>query len=146
MSSPRIDHTVHAASACQALGKLSYQLHHASLDYALVELVNQRVSQLNGCTFCLDMHGTALRKAQVDPRKLDTLAGWDESPFFDERERAALAWAESLTHVGTTRAPDAVYQALLSHFDEKQIAELTYAIAIINAWNRIAVGLRSPLP
>lgn len=146
MSSPRIDQTVHAAGARQALAKLSQQLHHASLDPTLVSLIDQRVSQLNGCTFCLDMHGTTLRKLGVDPRKLDTLAGWDESPFFDERERAALAWAESLTHVGTTRAPDAVYQALLPHFDETQIAELTYAIAIINAWNRIAVGLRSPLP
>jgi AhpD family alkylhydroperoxidase len=147
ISSPRIDHTVHAASACQALAKLSYQLHHhGSLDHTLVALIDQRVSQLNGCTFCLDMHGTTLRKLGVDPRKLDTLAGWDESPFFDESERAALAWAESLTNVGTTRAPDAVYQALLPYFNETQIAELTYAVALINAWNRIAVGLRSQLP
>lgn len=146
MTSPRVDHAVHAASARQALAKLSQELHHASVDYTLMVVINQRVSQINGCTFCLDMHGTTLRKLGVDPRKLDTLAGWDESPFFDERERAALAWAESLTHVAATRAPDAAYQALLPHFNETQIAELTYMIAIINAWNRIAVGLRSPLP
>lgn len=146
MSSPRVNYTVHAAESFKGLLKISHGLHHGSLDVILLDLVKQRASQINGCAYCLDMHGTALRTAGVDPRKLDTLAAWDESPFYDERERAALGWTEALTRVSETHAPDEAYAALLPHFDEKQIAELSMVIAVINAWNRLGVGLRSPLP
>ena len=146
MSLPRVDYTSLAGEAYKGLLKVSHGLHRGSLDSVLLGLVKQRASQINGCTFCLDMHGKALREAGIDPRKLDTLAAWHESPFYDPGERAALAWTEALTRVGETHAPDEVYAGLLPHFDETQIAELTFVIAIINAWNRMGVGLRSPLP
>ncbi len=146
MSTPRVDYKVHAAEAFKGLIKLSMTLQHGSLDHQLFELVKHRASQINGCAFCLDMHGVDLRKSGIDPRKLDTLPAWEESPFYDARERAALGWAEALTNVSQTRAPDAAYEALLPHFNEQQIAELTMGIAVINAWNRLGVGLRSPLP
>ena len=99
MNAPHIDYTVHAPQAFQHLLQLSGGLHKGPLGATLVELVSLRVSQINGCVFCLDMHSTALRKAGMDQRKLDTLAAWRESPLFDARERAALAWAETVTRV-----------------------------------------------
>ena len=118
----------------------------AGLDLGLLELVRLRVSQINGCAFCMDMHGGALRKAGVEPRKLDTLAGWRDSRFFDAREGAALAWAEQLTTLPSGAPADATYEALKDHFDESGIAELTMAVATINAWNRLGVGMQPILP
>ena len=94
----------------------------------------------------LDPEGTALRKAGVEPRKLDTLAGWRDSRFFDAREGAALAWAEQLTTLPSGAPADATYEALKDHFDESGIAELTMAVATINAWNRLGVGMQPILP
>ncbi|MCC8446515.1 Conserved hypothetical protein [Xanthomonas translucens pv. translucens DSM 18974] len=119
-------------------------------DYAqigqLLGLVFLRVSQLNGCAYCIDMHATALRKAGIEPRKLDTLAGWGESRFFDPRERLALAWAEALTTLPSGAPPQDAYDALSAHFDEHGISALTMAIAVINAWNRLGVGLQPAMP
>src|SRR5207244_13246594 len=104
--------------------------------------VFQRVSQINGCAYCVDLHGRDLRAAGESPERLDGLAAWDESPYFVEREKAALAWAESLTQVATTRAPDDVYARMRQHFSEVDATHLTFAVALMNALNRIAVGLR----
>lgn len=146
MSSDRVDYTAHIPEAFKTLIKLSTGLHHGKLDHVLLELVKHRASQINGCAYCLDMHGADLRKAGVDPRKIDTLPAFEESPFYSERERAALRWTEALTLVSQTHAPDADYAALQAHFDDTEISELTMAIAVINAWNRLGVGLRKPLP
>lgn len=143
---PRIDYTVHAKAAFQAQVKLSMLLHDGSLGPQLTELVFLRVSQINGCAYCLDMHATALRKGGEDQRKLDTLAGWRDSSMFDARERAALQWAETLTKLESGDVPDHVYEALLPHFDERGIAELTFAVGVINSWNRVNVALRAKLP
>ena len=117
-----------------------------SLHPDLVDLVFLRVSQINGCAFCMDLHGAALRRAGVDPRKLDTLPGWRHGHLFDARERAALAWAEALTAL-PSRAPDeADYEALKPHFDDAGIATLTMAVAVVNALNRLGVGLLPELP
>ncbi|HBK45309.1 MAG TPA: alkylhydroperoxidase [Xanthomonadaceae bacterium] len=142
----RIDYTHHEAAAFQALLGASRQVHDGVLGAELAELVFLRVSQLNGCAYCIDMHATALRKAGMPPRKLDTLPGWRESRFFDARERAALAWAEALTTLPSGAPADAVYHALAAHFDDHGVAELTMAVAIINAWNRLGVGLQPALP
>jgi len=107
-----------------------------------LELVFLRVSQINGCAYCMDMHSSALVKAGVEPRKLHTLAGWRDSRFFDAREGAALAWAEQLTTLPSGAPADATYEALKEHFDEHGIAELTMAVAVINAWNRLGVGMQ----
>ena len=107
-----------------------------------MDLVFQRVSQINGCAYCVDLHGRDLRAAGETPERLDGLAAWDESPYFTERERAALAWAESVTRIETTRAPDHVYEEMRQHFSEADATHLTFAIALMNALNRIAVAMR----
>lgn len=142
----RIDYTRHLPKATQALLALSQQVHGGVLERTLIELVFLRVSQLNGCAYCLDMHATALRKAGVEPRKLDTVAAWRDSRLFDARERAALAWAEGLTTLPSGEPEEAVYQALQAHFDDEAVATLTMAIATINAWNRLGVGLQPQMP
>ncbi|TAA46443.1 carboxymuconolactone decarboxylase family protein [Pseudoxanthomonas winnipegensis] len=142
----RIDYTRHLPKATQALLTLSQHVHGGVLEHTLVELVFLRVSQLNGCAYCLDMHATALRKAGVEPRKLDTVSAWRDSRLFDARERAALAWAEDLTTLPSGEPEEAAYQALQAHFDEEAIATLTMAVATINAWNRLGVGLQPQMP
>ena len=142
----RVEYPKYLPEAFRSLIDISTRLHHGKLGKEFVELIFLRVSQINGCAFCMDMHGTALRKAGVEPRKLDTVAGWRESRFFDAREGAALAWAEALAHLPAGAPSEATYQALTEHFDEHEIAELTMAIASINAWNRLGVGLQPALP
>lgn len=117
-------------------------LEQSSLGQALVELVFLRISQINGCAYCLDMHSKALRQRGEDQAKLDQVAGWRVSPVFSDRERSALAWAESVTHIDRTGAPDEVYDPLKVHFSKAEIADLTFAIAIMNAFNRLAVSMR----
>ncbi len=142
----RVEYPRFVPEAFRNLVAISQSLHNGKLGGTLVELVFLRVSQINGCAYCLDMHGAALRKAGVEQRKLDTVAGWRDSRFFDPRERAALAWAEALTRLSNGAPEDTVYEALTAHFDEQEIAELTMAIATINAWNRLGVGMQPELP
>lgn len=117
------------------------QLDHSSLGMALLELVYLRVSQINGCAYCLKMHSKVLREAGVAQDKLDVLAGWRISAAFSDQEKAALDWAESLTLLAAAGAPDNLYQALAAYFSNQEIVELTMAVANINAFNRIAVGM-----
>lgn len=114
----------------------------SSLGLPLIELVYLRISQINGCAFCLEMHAKALRDGGTSQAKLDSLAGWHISGHFSEAERAALAWAESLTDIARTHAPDEVFEPLKAHFDDVQISDLTYAISLMNAFNRLAIGMR----
>ncbi|MET3929793.1 AhpD family alkylhydroperoxidase [Lysobacter sp. OAE881] len=141
-----LDYTALAPSAFQHLLQLSTGLHKGPLGAKLVEWVSLRVSQINGCVFCLDMHSTMLRKAGESQRKLDTLAAWRESPLFDARERAALAWTETLNALGTAQVPHDALEQVREQFDEREVAELTFAVAAIRAWNVLNVGLRKPLP
>ncbi|HEY0335488.1 MAG TPA: carboxymuconolactone decarboxylase family protein [Stenotrophomonas sp.] len=141
----RVDYTQHVPAAFKGLVTASTQIHHGAIGANLAELLFLRVSQINGCTYCMDMHATALRKAGVETRKLDTVAGWRESPFFDARERAALDWAEALTRLPSAPPADALYEALVAQFDEAGISEVTMAVALINAWNRLGVGLQPAL-
>jgi AhpD family alkylhydroperoxidase len=142
----RVEYPRYIPTAIQALRTASKAVHEGALEPELVDLIFQRVSQINGCTFCLDLHGGHLRHAGIDPRKLDTLPGWRHSRFFGARERAALAWAEALTVLPSGAADDALYDALKIHFDEAGIATLTMAVAVINAFNRVGVGLLPELP
>lgn len=112
-------------------------------DAKLRALVELRVSQINGCAFCLDMHANEARHLGESQQRLDCVAAFREAPFFTERERAALAWAESLTHIPQTHAPDDVYAEVEKHFSDKELVELTAAIGMINLWNRMSVGFRS---
>lgn len=115
---------------------------NSSLGAGLIEMIYLRVSQINGCSFCLNMHSQALVKLGEEPRRLHELAGWRCSSQFTERERSALAWAESLTEVARTHADDADYLPLRQHFSDKEISDLTFAVALMNAFNRLAVGMR----
>ncbi|GAK29286.1 carboxymuconolactone decarboxylase family protein [Serratia liquefaciens] len=117
-------------------------LEKGALDKATIELMFMRVSQINGCAYCLDMHGKALRESGVDNAKLDQLAGWRVSHAFSDRERAALEWADSVTLIAATGAPDSAFEALQAHFSEAEIADLTFAISIMNAFNRLAISMR----
>ena len=118
----------------------------AALDRKLIDLVFLRVSQINGCAYCVDLHAHDLRKAGESARRINALSAWHETRLFDAAERAALTWAEAVTRIVETHAPDAVYQSLCEHFSERQIGELTYAIALMNMLNRTGIALRKALP
>jgi len=128
-----------ALAGLRAVGAV---LENSSLGRELIELVYLRVSQINGCAFCLKKHSKTLRELGVSQVKLDTLAGWHASDLFSGKEHAALAWAESLTAISTTHAPDEVFQALHAHFSEKEISDLTFAVSNMNALNRLAISMR----
>lgn len=129
-----------APGAAKVLDDIPAYLANCGLDRRLRLLVEIRVSQMNGCAYCTDRHINEARAAGESQQRLDCLAAWRETPFFDAPERAALTWAESLTLVGQTRAPDAVYAQVREQFDDKTLVDLTFAIAGMNAWNRIIVG------
>jgi AhpD family alkylhydroperoxidase len=143
---PRVPYYQLAPKSFQALLALSATVHDSSLGVRLVDLVLLRVSQINGCAFCIDMHWRDLIKQDVDPRHLNALAGWHEAPFFSDRERAALHWAELITATPHSDASDDEFAKLREHFSDTEIAELGFTIATINAWNLLNVGFRNPVP
>ncbi|NBW10179.1 MAG: carboxymuconolactone decarboxylase family protein [Caulobacteraceae bacterium] len=118
----------------------------SGLDKTVIELIKTHVSQINGCAFCIHMHTTDALKAGETPLRLTMLPAWRESSLYSDRERAALGWAEALTRVADTHAPDADWEALKAVFDETEIAKLTFAIGAINVWNRLAIGFRFAHP
>src|SRR4030095_901157 len=114
------------------------------LEPKLIHLVKLRASQINGCAFCIDMHWKDARAAGENEQKLYGLDAWEESPYYTDRERAALRWTESLTRIQETHAPDADFEKVRAFFSDKEVVDLTLVLAAINAWNRIAISLRSP--
>src|SRR3954452_17847339 len=139
---PRIDATVAPGVVKAMLGVEAY-LHQTELQTALLDLIRLRVSQINGCAYCIDMHWKDLRAIGENEQRLYGLDAWRESPYYSERERAALAWTEAVTLVARTQVPDAVYEEARRQFNEKEITDLTLAVATINAWNRLAISLRA---
>jgi AhpD family alkylhydroperoxidase len=124
--------------AVQPLLALSKNIKSGTLEPALIELVLMRVSQINGCAYCLDMHSKDARAAGETEQRLYVLAGWREAPFYSERERAAFAWAEALTRLAPgDPVPDALYEEVSRQFNEKELVDLTLLVTNINAWNRI---------
>jgi AhpD family alkylhydroperoxidase len=143
MSTPkRLPYHTLSPEAYRGFGATKVALEKSSLGKQLIELVWLRMSQINGCSFCLEMHAKALRAGGVPDAKLDSLAGWRVGEHFNERERAALAWTEALTHVDQTHAPDADYEPLKAYFSDAEISDLTFAIALMSAFNRLAIGMR----
>ncbi len=131
-----------AVNGFAGLGK-----HLSAVTPQLRALIELRVSQINGCVYCLDLHSRELREMGEDQQRLDCLAAWREYPHFTPREKAALAWAEAITHVSETNAPDELYERLFDYFSEAEIADLTLIVAFMNTWNRLAVGFREmPAP
>lgn len=136
----RIEWAKASPEAYKAMVGLEMALAKSGLESELLELVRLRASQLNGCAYCVNLHANDARKAGETEARLQTLSVWHETTWFTAREKAALAWVESLTLLSIHHAPQAQYQALLDHFSETEVANLTLAIATINAWNRFGVG------
>jgi AhpD family alkylhydroperoxidase len=126
----------------KAMYALEGYLRGSGLEHTLLELVKTRVSQINGCAFCLDMHTQDARAAGETEQRLYALSAWRETPFFSDRERAALAWAEAVTRLDGG-VPDEAYQAAREHFSEKEVVDLTWAVVAINGWNRLAISSRT---
>ncbi|MES2263970.1 MAG: carboxymuconolactone decarboxylase family protein [Pseudomonadota bacterium] len=142
----RIPYYQLAPKGFQALLALSATLQQGSLGTRLVDLVLLRVSQINGCGYCIDMHWRDLVKQEVDPRHINAVAGWREAPFFSERERAALRWAEIINAIPHADASDEEFAQLKEHFSDTEIAELGFVIVTIKAWNLLNVSFRNPIP
>ena len=118
-------------------------LHQCGLEENLLHLIKLRASQINGCAYCLDMHSKDLRAAGESEQRLYTLDAWRECPWYSERERAALAWTEAVTLVADGHVPDEIYEQVKPHFTEKELSNLTLAIAAINVWNRLSIASRT---
>ena len=140
----RLDYNQVAPNGAKALGGVYAYVLQSGLAAELVDLVYLRVSQINNCAYCLDMHTRDLLKRGVKAEKLALLQAWAEGgALFSETERAALAWAESVTRVADTGVPDSAYQAARAVFDEKQLVDLTIAIGLMNSYNRMAISFRN---
>nr|WP_314623640.1 carboxymuconolactone decarboxylase family protein [uncultured Noviherbaspirillum sp.] len=145
MNEARLPWTKIAPKAYQALAGVGAALAGSTLGPALIELVVARVSQINGCAFCVDMHARELRKLGETWQRINSLQTWRETAFYNGRERAALHWAEMLTRLTDHQADhDSGFTLLREHFNDQEIVDLCWAIAQINAWNRMAVGMRQP--
>jgi len=131
-----------APEAVKAFTSGANYLESSSIERKLRYLVQLRVSQINGCAYCVDLHTNQLRKEGETPQRIDCLVVWREVPFYDERERAALEWAEAVTRVEDTHASDSIYEYVAEQFPEKELVDLTLVIADMNFWNRIAISFR----
>ena len=132
-----------APGAFEAVRGVETYIRRCGLEQSLIELVDMRASQINGCAYCLDMHSKDARRNGETEQRLYALNAWRETPFYSERERAALEWTEAVTLVADTHASDAAFAAVSAQFNEKEVVDLTWAIAAINAWNRMAIGMRA---
>jgi AhpD family alkylhydroperoxidase len=142
--SNRIDYAKASPEGYKAFGGVYVYLQKCGLPHELIDLVKLRVSQINGCAYCIDMHSRDLLKLGVTVDKLVLVPVWREAgDIFGSRERIALAWAETVTRVAETRVPDADYEAASAEFSDKELADLTYAIGLINAFNRLGVTFRT---
>jgi AhpD family alkylhydroperoxidase len=140
----RLDYNQIAPAGVKALGGVYGYVMQSGLPAALVELVYLRISQINNCAYCLDMHTRDLLKKGEKIERLALVQAWRESgSLFDTRERAALAWAETVTRVAETNVPDEAYQAARTAFDERELVDLTIAISLMNAYNRMAISFRN---
>jgi len=140
----RIDYNKTSPNALQGFIATGKYLDTCIIEEKLRRLIELRISQINGCAYCVDMHCEQLRALEEDQQRIDCVCVWREVPFFNDRERAALAWAESVTLVSATRVPDEIFNKVSEHFDEKELVDLTVLIAMMNAWNRMAVSFRKP--
>lgn len=135
-----------ALGAIQQMSSIETYLHGADLGKNLIELAKMRVSQINGCAFCLAMHAKALREAGEREDRLHVLPAWRETDWFTDRERAALAWAEAVTALEHNKVPDEVFEQARAQFSEKELADLTLAVIAINGWNCLQIALMHTPP
>ncbi len=140
----RLDYKKASPGGYKAMLALNHFVETCGLERSLLELIKTRASQINGCAYCLNMHTRDARAAGETEQRLYVLEAWREAPYYSDRERAALAWTEALTLLSETNAPDDVYEEARRHFSEEELANLTWAIVVINGWNRVSVGFRVP--
>jgi len=139
----RIDHMTAGRGAMEAMLGLEKYIRQSGLEESLLNLVRLRASQINGCAYCIDMHWKDLRAAGENEQRLYGLDAWAESPYYTDRERAALAWTEAVTNVRETHVPDEIYHNVRPFFNDKELADLTLAIGSINVWNRLNIAART---
>ncbi len=139
----RLDYAKVNPAASRAMYGLEHYIQNCGLERPLLELIKMRASQINGCAYCLDMHSKDARAAGESEQRLYALNAWRETPFFTERERAALEWTEAVTLVSTNHLPDELYAGVRKHFSEEEIVNLTLAVITINGWNRLAIAFRA---
>ena len=140
----RLNYAQVAPKALKAMLELENYVHNSGLERSLYELVKTRASQINGCAYCLDMHTKDARKGGETEQRLYLLSAWQETPFFSDRERAALAWTEALTLISEDEVSDSLYEATRAQFTETEMVALSIAIVAINGWNRLAISFRTP--
>ena len=140
---PRIDYLKSARGAYHAMLGIEHYLQQSGLEESLLHLIKLRVSQINGCAYCIDMHWKDLRAAGESEQRLYGLDAWEESPYYTDRERAAFAWAESVTNIQQGHVPDAVFEHVRPFFNDKELADLTLAVTAINSWNRLSIAART---
>ena len=140
---PRIDYLKSARGAYHAMLGIEHYLQQCGLEESLQNLIKLRVSQINGCAYCIDMHWKDLRAAGEAEQRLYGLDAWEESPYYTERERAGLAWAESVTNIQEGHVPDEVFERVKAVFNDKELADLTLAVTAINSWNRLSIAART---
>ncbi|HJS17389.1 MAG TPA: carboxymuconolactone decarboxylase family protein [Anaerolineales bacterium] len=140
----RLDYAKAAPDGVGVLRQLERYLKETRLEPDLVELVKLRASQINGCAYCIDMHTKDARGHGESEQRLYGITAWRETPFYSERERAALAWTESVTRISEDQVPDEIYRQVKRHFTEKELVDLTLAVIAINSWNRLAISFRTP--
>jgi AhpD family alkylhydroperoxidase len=138
----RLHYAEAAPGLYDAMHALENYLAACGLEERLLHLIKLRASQINGCAYCLDMHWKDLRALGETEQRMYSLDAWRECPYYSDRERAALAWTEAVTRIAGDQVPDAIYDAVRPHFTEKELADLTLAIATINAWNRLSIAGR----
>ena len=138
----RLNYGKIAPGAYEAMDALDRYLQTCDVERSLIMLVQLRASQINGCAYCLDMHWKDLCAHGEHEQRLYSLDAWRECPYYTDRERAALAWTEAVTLIADDHVPDALYQEVKPHFSEKELADLTLAMAAINAWNRLSIAGR----
>jgi AhpD family alkylhydroperoxidase len=139
---PRIDYYKLSPAGYKAMLGLEMYLNHSGLEKKLLHMIKLRVSQINGCAFCLDMHWKDLQAEGETEQRMYSLDAWRETDYYTDRERAALAWAEAVTDVTDGHVPDEVYEATRQHFGEQEVADLTLAVVAINGWNRLSIAFR----
>ena len=143
---PRMNFYQAAPEAMKAMMALENQIQSSGLEQSLMELVKTRASQINGCAFCINMHTQDARKRGESEQRLYLLNAWREAPCYTDRERAALAWTETVTLIAETHAPDDVYNEVRAHFSETETVNLTMLIGAINTWNRLSISFRAVPP
>lgn len=141
---PRINVFKNGYKAVKPLFGLGAYLAKSPVKQPLLHLIDLRVSQINGCAYCLDMHSKDLRAAGETEQRLYTLDAWREAPFYSEQERAALAWAEAVTNIKDGHVPEKVYEKVSKHFSEEEVIDLTLAVVAVNCFNRINIAFRTP--